>query len=401
MQIKHDSITLSAEFLKPELLRWRRHLHRHPELSFKEIETSRFVRKELEAIGGLDIRSGIGGHGIVATLFGGEGPVIGLRADMDALPIEENSGVEFQSENKGIMHACGHDAHTAMLLGAVKLLAEEAHAGNLNGTIKFIFQPAEENSNEDGLTGAPLMLGSGVLDDIQKIIALHVCPWHHTGEIQVCDGPSMANIDNFHLTIKGTGGHGGYPHLGTDPVWMSSYFLQGLYSLMSRKVDPLEAGTISVGEIHGGKSPNVIPDHVVISGTMRSLSSDVRTSLVNEINQLAEVISSLGGTYELKIEKGEPALNNNSSVNEVIKESARHLYPNVKIHERPFGMGGEDFSHMTNAIPGAMFFLGCWKKGAPQSSLHTSDFQLDEHALPIGVSILVESTHRLLKQGGK
>ncbi|WP_085505411.1 M20 metallopeptidase family protein [Thalassobacillus devorans] len=397
MQIKHDPVTVNAERIKADLIRWRRHLHRHPELSFQEKETSAYVLRELEAMGAFDIQTNVGGYGIVATLSSGEGPVIGLRADMDALPINEHNDVEYQSIHQGIMHACGHDAHTAMLLGAARLLGEDAKAGRLNGIIKFIFQPAEEDTNDAGLTGAPLMLQSGLLDDIDVFLALHVCPWHMTGEIQVNDGPSMANIDNFHMTIKATGGHGGYPHLATDPIWMSSYFLQGLYSLISRKIDPLSVGTISVGEIHGGETANVIPDEVTITGTMRSYTQDMRLQLVRELEQVANVILPLGGTYELEIETGEPALDNDRRVNEAVRRAARHLYPNLKIHEGPFGMGGEDFAHMIAERPGAMFFLGCAKKGTPERKLHTGDFQIDENALPIGTAILTNSAHRLIQ----
>nr|WP_208416506.1 amidohydrolase [Thalassobacillus devorans] len=379
------------------MIRWRRHLHRHPELSFQEKETSAYILHEIKAMGGFDIHPNVGGYGIVATLSNGEGPVIGLRADMDALPINEHNDAEYQSIHQGIMHACGHDAHTAMLLGAARLLSEDAKAGRLKGTIKFIFQPAEEDTNDAGLTGAPLMLQSGLLDSIDVFLALHVCPWHATGEIQVNDGPSMANIDNFHMTIKATGGHGGYPHLATDPIWMSSYFLQGLYSIISRKIDPLSVGTISVGEIHGGETANVIPDEVTITGTIRSYTKDMRARLVQELEQVANVIPPLGGTYVLEIETGEPALDNDRRVNEVIRRAARHLYPNMKIHEGPFGMGGEDFAHMIAEKPGAMFFLGCAKKGTPERKLHSGDFQIDENALPIGAAILMNSAHRLLQ----
>ncbi|SEA20588.1 amidohydrolase [Thalassobacillus cyri] len=397
MQIKHDPVTVNVERIKADLIRWRRHLHRHPELSFQERETSAYVRQELEKMDAFDFETNVGGYGIIATLTGREGPTVGLRADMDALPINEHNDLDYQSVHPGVMHACGHDAHTAILLGTAKLLSEESKAGKLAGTIKFIFQPAEEDTNEAGMTGAPLMLKSGLLDDIEAFLALHVCPWRPTGEIQVNDGPSMANIDNFRMTIKATGGHGGYPHLATDPIWMSSYFLQALYSLISRKVDPLSVGAISVGEIHGGETANVIPDEVTITGTMRSYTKAMRAQLVRELEQIAGVIPPLGGSYDLYIETGEPALDNDKIVNEQIKAAAKHLYPNMKIHEGPFGMGGEDFAHMIDNKPGAMFFLGCAQKGAPERKLHTGDFQIDENALPIGAAILTNCIHRLLQ----
>lgn len=375
---------------------WRRHLHRYPELSFQEKKTSDFIQSVLEAEDIFNIQTGIAGYGIVATLSSGSGPVIGVRADMDALPIQEQTGVEYQSEHEGIMHACGHDAHITMLLGAAKLLAEDYREGRINGTIKFIFQPAEESADANGLTGAPYLLRSGMINDLDAVIALHVCPWRNTGELQINKGPSMANIDNFSLEILGTGGHGGYPYQGTDPIWMSSYVLQGIYSLISRKINPLDVGTISVGEIHGGHTANVIPEKIVIKGTLRSYTDDVRQQLIDELQSIAKITESLGGAYQLEIEHGEPALDNDEEITELIKQTAQTVYPNMPIYEEPFGMGGEDFGHITKQIPGAMFFLGCAFNGDTTGSLHTSNFQINEDALPIGVALLSECTHKLL-----
>lgn len=391
-QRTHERATL----LKTELRCWRRQLHRYPELSFQEQQTSAYVQGILESMEVFDIQTGIAGYGIVATLGSGESPVIGLRADMDALPIQEQTGLSFQSEHAGVMHACGHDAHTAVLLGAARLLAEDDKTGNLKGTIKFIFQPAEEAADEHGLTGAPYLLQSGVLDDVEVALALHVCPWRETGEIQVNDGPSMANIDNFDLIIKGTGGHGGYPHQGTDPIWMAGHILQGIYGLISRKLNPLDVGTISIGEIHGGSAENVVPETVRISGTMRSYTNEVRKLLIQELKSVATMVHAFGGDYVLDIEHGEPALNNTKAVNDLIKQTAKELYPNMKIYQEPFGMGGEDFGHITEKIPGAMFFLGCGGNDEHQRNLHTSDFQIDEDVLPIGAALFTALAHRLV-----
>lgn len=396
-----QSITQRAETLKNQVIDWRRHLHQYPELSFQEQNTSKFVYNQLKSLQVFDIQTGVAGYGIVATIGSGDGPVIGLRADMDALPIQEHAAVDFASQHPGIMHACGHDAHTAMLLGAAHLLAEDYQAGKWEGTIKLIFQPAEEDTDEEGLTGAPHLLRSGAIDDLEAAIALHVCPWRSAGEIQVHAGPSMASIDNFTITVKGTGGHGGYPHQGTDPVWMSTHVLQSLYGIISRRVNPLDVGTVSIGEIYGGSAFNVIPDTVQIKGTIRSYTPEVRLLLMQQVEQAATLVHALGGEYDLNIVRGEPALHNDHLVTELIKESANTLYRDMPVYEEPFGMGGEDFSHITEKIPGTMFFLGCgWTEGQP-CHLHSPDLKINEEAFPIGISLLVQTAYRLLENQGK
>ncbi|MCT2537757.1 amidohydrolase [Aquibacillus koreensis] len=398
MQQESLDIKARSEMITAHLVDWRRHLHRYPELSFQEKNTSAFIQAILKQIGVTDIQTGVAGFGVVATISGGSGPVIGLRADLDALPITESTGVQFASEHPGIMHACGHDAHMAMLLGAAKLLVEDKKANRLYGTIKLLFQPAEESADEHGLTGAPYVLKSGVINDIESAIALHVCPWRYAGDIQVNKGPSMANIDNFTLVIHGKGSHGGYPHQGHDPIWMSSFVLQGMYSLISRKMNPLEVGTISVGEIKSGTTANVIPDTVTIIGTLRSYTNDVRNQLIQELESIAKVVEPLSGSYDLEIEHGEPALDNDPAITDLITSVAKEIYPSMTIFEEPFGMGGEDFGHITKEIPGAMFFLGCAKENIKESNLHNPDFMINEDALPIGVALLTECAHRLTER---
>ncbi|MFA9557898.1 M20 family metallopeptidase [Evansella sp. AB-rgal1] len=386
--------------LKSKLIEWRHHLHKYPELSFQEKITSTFVLEQLIAMKVFHIETGIAKHGIVATLSSGDGPVIALRADMDALPIQEEAEVTCKSVHSNVMHACGHDAHMAILLGVAEVLAEEWEEERFYGTVKLIFQPAEEDADEFGLTGAPYFLTSGILDDVEKVIALHVCPWRKTGEIQINHGPSMANIDNFTLILKGEGAHGGYPHQGKDPIWISTFIMQALYSLIGRKMNPLEVGAISIGEIHGGSSYNVIPEKVVLKGTMRSFTPQIRMQLKKEVEQIAKIAYSLGGDFELIIEHGEPALNNHPGITEIIKKSAKNISPNIAVYEEAFGMGGEDFGYFTEKIPGAMFFLGCGFDRGEEKVLHSPTFQLNDEALPIGVAILLESTRKLLNREG-
>lgn len=390
-------IVKGAESLFEQLKIWRRHIHQYPELSFEEQQTAAFVVSQLEMIENIHIEKHVGGNGVVATLTSGTGPTIALRADMDALPIEEENNHAFVSKNSGVMHACGHDAHTAMLLGVVKLLSEQFQKRELTGTVKFIFQPAEESMDEHGYSGAPYMIEDGVLDDVDAVIALHVCPWHPVGVVQMNHGYSMANVDTFKATIRGTGGHGGYPHLAIDPVWMLGTILQTFYSSVGRRISPLEIVAASIGRIEAGAVSNVIPAEVYVEGTLRSYSPEARRRLEYEVEQVFKMAETFGGSYEYVVEKGEPALNNHLEVNMIIEQSIKEIYPDMKIEWEPFGLGGEDFGYMTQKTPGAMFFLGCSLEDGEDRGLHTPIFGIDEQCMPIGTAVLVAAVNRFLK----
>lgn len=392
------NIVQGAESLFENLIKWRRHFHENPELSFEEFNTANFIINELEKIEHLAIETYVGGYGIVATLSSGSGPTIAVRADMDALPIKEENDHSFVSKNVGVMHACGHDAHMAMLLGAIHLLQRQLTDGRLKGTVKFIFQPAEETTDETGLSGAAHMIKAGVLDDVDAIIALHVCPWQPVGTVQMNNGFSMANVDVFEAVIRGSGGHGGYPHLGTDPMWMLGTVLQAFYGMVGRKISPLEIVAASIGRIEAGAASNVIPAEVYLEGTLRSYSPETRERLAIEVEEVFKIVESFGGSYELFVEKGEPALNNNMEINMIIDQAIHDIYPDMLIHWEPFGMGGEDFGYMTEEIPGAMFFLGCQKEDGVQRDLHTPIFDIDERCLPIGTAIFVATVHQFLQR---
>lgn len=384
--------------IEHQLIGWRRHLHQYPELSFQEYRTSQFIVGILNQIEGIAIQTNIANTGIVATISSGEGKTVAIRADMDALPIMEKNEHGYQSKNPGVMHACGHDAHTAILLGTAKILAKKAKEGSFQGTIKLIFQPAEEMTDDEGLSGAPRMMQEGVLENVESIIALHMCPWEPVGTIQMNDGYSMANVDVFRGKISGTGGHGGYPHVGTDPIWMLGFFLQAFYGAISRKISALETAVASIGQIQTGTATNIIPEEVSITGTLRTYSPEVREQLVQVVEQAFKVVEPLGGSYIFEVERGEPALYNDPKVNEVIKNAAKKLNPDIKIVQKPFGLGGEDFAYMTRVVPGAMFFLGCALPDGISRDLHTNIFDIDERCLSMGVSILAESALKLLKQ---
>jgi len=391
-----ENLATEVKDLNQQLIDWRRHLHKYPELSFAEHKTADFIATTLRSIEGITVQTGIGKTGVVATISNGVGRTVAIRADMDALPIEEKTGNGFQSEYPGIMHACGHDAHTAILLGAAKMLAEKSLAGLFQGTVKLIFQPSEEATDEEGLSGAPRMIEEGVLEGVESIIALHVCPWHPVGTLQLNDGYSMANVDVFQGKIMGTGGHGGYPHLGTDPIWMLGSVLQAFYGICSRHISAMDTATASIGKVHTGTASNIIPEEVELTGTLRTYSQEVREQLSIEIEKAFKLVEALGGTYSFTVNRGEPALNNCSAVNEIIRRSAKELYPTIQIEEKAFGLGGEDFGYMTQKIPGSMFFLGCALPDGVSRELHTSTFDIDESCMLIGSEILVESTVKLL-----
>lgn len=394
---ENDSITEKAKKLEANLVNWRREIHKHPELSFNEHNTSAFVKKQLEDIPGIKIETGIAGHtGILATLSNGEGPTIAIRADMDALPITEENDIEYISQNKGVMHACGHDAHTAILIGVAHVLGDLFEKNKYQGRVKLLFQPAEENPDHQGNTGSRYVVSEGVLNDADAAFALHMCPWREVGEAQLNDGYSMANNDTFKGTIYGSGGHGAYPEQTWDPIWMTGPTMQSLYGIITRRVSPLKSGVVTVGKINSGTSTNVIPEKVEIEGTIRSYDPQVQQFLINKVKQAFSVAETLDGKYRVDITHGEPALQNNKEVNSWLKETIQDLYPDYSIFEEPFGLGSEDFSYVTQVIPGAMFFLGCKKRGDKQRNLHTSDFDIDEACLPYGLAILAETAVRYL-----
>ena len=386
-----------ANCLFNQLIEWRRTFHQHPELSFQEFGTSQLIAETLQKIDGMKVERGIAVEtSVVGTLTSGEGPTIAIRADIDALPITEENTTSYCSKNDGIMHACGHDAHTAILLGVATILADLFKKGEVTGTVKFIFQPAEESTDESGLSGSPYMVQAGVYDKVDAAIALHMCPWLPVGDVQMSDGYSMANVDVFEAKIYGTGGHGAYPELGTDPIWMLGPVMQALHGIVARKISALDAAVVSIGQIHAGTASNIIPTEVLIEGTIRSYTPEIRDLLALELRKAISMVEHLGGSFSLNIERGEPALNNSALVNQWITEAMLEIYPEIQITKRPFGLGGEDFGYVTQKIPGSMFFLGCAQKEGVQRDLHTPIFDIDETCLPIGTAILAHTAVRFL-----
>ncbi|MDT8306937.1 MAG: amidohydrolase [Anaerolineae bacterium] len=383
-----------AEAMAGELVRLRRDIHQHPELGFEEVRTAQLVADTLAEIGGMEVRTGVGRTGVVAELRGGDGPTIAIRADMDALPIQETNDVPYRSRNDGVMHACGHDAHTAMLLGAAHLLRQSLQEDNWQGTVRLLFQPSEERFDENGISGATAMLTDGALEGVDAVIALHVLSNRPSGYCEFHDGYSMASVDTFAAQIRGDGAHGAYPHHGSDPFYMLAPILTALYAIPSRLINPLQPSVVSLGQINGGFAENVIPSQVTVKGTIRALDHDVRETLWREVENAFRLSDTLGGSYEFKLTKGYPSLNNNATVNGWLREVAREVVGQGKVATREFGMGAEDFAYMAQQAPGAMFNLGAAIPDGVLRHHHTSSFDIDERVLPIGAAILAETARR-------
>lgn len=371
---------------------YRQKIHKNPELSLKEYKTAEFVAEVLKSIG-VDTLTGIGNTGVVGIINGkGKGKVIALRADMDALPIEEKTGLPFASINKGVMHACGHDVHTAMLLGCAHVLSELRD--EIYGTVKLIFQPAEEN-NPAG--GAPAMIKDGVLQnpEIDAIMALHVWPQLETGTAAIKKGPMMGSSDRFFVTINGKSSHGAAPNEGIDAIVLSANIINALQTIVSRNINPLDPSVISIGKINGGYRYNVIADRVDLEGTIRSVDVEIRNSMPVRIeNVIAGITKGMGGAYEFKYVKGYPPTINHPELTEIISGSMKKvLGNNFLIPEKP-ALGGEDFSFFSEKIPAAFIWLGCRNKKIPVhefSPLHNPYFNPDEECMRFGTEILVNA----------
>jgi amidohydrolase len=384
-----------AQKLAPELIRLRRDIHANPELGFQEHRTSALVADTLRELG-IAVRTGVGRTGVVGEMGSGDGPIIAIRADMDALPIRQKNDVPYRSQNEGVMHACGHDAHTAMLLGAANLLRQSFAEGGWHGRVRFLFQPSEEAFDAAGVSGATAMIDDGALENVDAVIALHVMSNAKSGMCSFQDGYSLANVDSFRAWVRGDGGHGAYPHGGTDPLYMLGPILNAIYAIPSRRIDPLRSCVVSLGQISGGAAPNVIPNEVFIQGTIRTHEAEVREQVWAELERAFKLSETLGGSYALEIDKGYPALFNDTTVNNWMKAVAADLLSEEVVVDTEFGMGAEDFAYMTQAAKGAMFMLGAAIDDGVVRNHHTDIFDIDESVLPLGTAVLAETAHRFV-----
>lgn len=393
---KRMLLTVARDILA-EMIALRRDLHANPELGGKEQRTAGIVASRLRALGA-SVRDGIAGTGVVGVISGARpGPCVALRADMDALPIGDRKDVEYRSRVPGVMHACGHDGHVAMLLGVAEIL--KALSGEFSGSVKLIFQPAEE-----GPGGAEPMIRGGVLSDpdVSAVVSTHIWPDLPTGVVAVRSGPVMAAVDGIDITIRGEGGHGAAPHRSVDAIVVAAQAIMALQTIASRQVNPVDSMVLTIGTISGGYRHNVIADEVRMSGTLRTLNPALRKAVPGIIDRtLAGVTQSAGGTYEFTRTPGYPALINDETVASIIAESAKRLLGKRHvIEEIEPSMGGEDFAYFLQEVPGAMFMLGAGNpaKGAKYPAHHPR-FDFDEDAMANGVALMVDVVLELLQRG--
>jgi amidohydrolase len=375
-----------AKKYAPEFIEVRHHLHAHPELSYKEFETSKFVRQKLDGLGiGYEIKATTG----VVGLIRGNNPdkrIIALRADMDALPIKEENEVPYKSQNEGVMHACGHDVHTTCLLGAAKILHELKD--EWEGTVKLIFQPGEEKNPG----GASLLIKEGVLENPKPsaIFGLHVHPGLPTGKMSFRGGKVMASADELYITVKGKGGHAASPHLCVDPILIASHLILSLQQIISRNNNPHNPTVLSITSFKGGTTTNVIPDEVKLKGTFRAMDEEWRFKAHALIRKMAtDVVTSMGGRIELLIDVGYPSVYNNEELNELVKQKAADFIGRENVEETEKRMGAEDFGYYSQQIPGCFFRLGVMnrEKGIV-SGVHTPTFNIDEAAIETGIGMM-------------
>ncbi|MFD0671064.1 M20 family metallopeptidase [Cohnella sp. GCM10027633] len=374
----------AARELEGEIVGLRRRLHQYPELSLEEAETSAVIGALLEELG-LSVRRGVGGYGVIAELRGAKpGPVVALRADMDALPIQEESGLPFASKIPGKMHACGHDAHTAMLYGAAKLLA--ARKGELAGTVRFIFQAAEE-VNE----GAKAIVAAGGLDGVDEIYGLHNAPTMPAGKIATRAGSMMGSVDHFSVEIQGKGGHGAMPEQCVDPVVAASAIVLSLQTAVSRELSPFDPAVVTVGSIHGGNAYNVIPDRVELGGTARAFSARVGEQLPDAIARIVERVAEAHRcTADVRYKRMVPVLVNREDNARTVNRVASLLLGDDQVGEAMPVLAGEDFSVYLEQVPGCFFWLGAGPQDNAEQAygLHHPKYTLDEGCLAIGAAML-------------
>lgn len=382
-----------AERIKDQLIDWRRDLHMHPELAFEETRTAARITDEMQAMN-YRVRPHVGRTGVVAELGTGR-RIIAIRADMDALPIQEQNDVPYASQVPGVMHACGHDAHVACALGAASLLREQ----DFTGTVRFLFQPAEEKEDEEGVSGAPRMIQDGAMKDVDAIIALHVDSSIAVGDVGLIAGPASAGVDTLYATLIGRGGHGSRPESTVDPIYIASHVVLALYGILARRVPANSPAVISVGSIHGGQADNVIPERVELSATIRYTSSETQQLLHREITQALSVAQAMGGDFDHRIVVGYPPMVNNPDIVALLSRVASSLLDSDHVHYLEPEMGAEDFGFFSAVAPGAMFMLGA-KLQDDGRQHHNPRFDIDERCLPIGAAILAEAALRLL-QGEK
>ncbi len=391
-QDRHQRVARAAERLRDSLIAQRRDFHMHPELSNREERTARVIAQKLRALGLDEIRTGVSRHGIVALLRGARpGPVVALRADMDALPVEETLDVPYRSRNPGVKHACGHDVHMTVALGVAELLS--ALRSELAGAVKFIFQPAEEGAPENEDSGADRMIREGALENPRPsaIFAFHVDPLLDVGKIGYVAGPALASSDTFSIRLLGRRVHAAWPHQGIDPVVVAAECILALQSIRSRRIDPVEPLVLTVASVHGGNRSNIIADEVRLEGTLRTHSESVRERAITLVREIvAGVAAAHGAQAEVRwsARSVPPTVNDPALVQASLPSLRRTLGEAAIVPARPV-MGAEDFAFYQKQIPGVMFWLGVGNPARGiRAALHTPEFDADEESLVVGVKAM-------------
>lgn len=383
-----EKLKKKIEELTPQIVEWRRDFHRHPEVAFQEERTSKVIKDYLESLG-LSVRR-MAKTGLRADLNGQPGgKTVALRADIDALPLQEEGGSDYKSENPGAMHACGHDGHMAIVMGAAKILAERKN--EFKGKVAFLFQPSEELPPG----GAKSMIEEGALEGVDAIFGLHLWQGVPTGKIGVVKGQMMAAADNFSIVIKGKGGHGSMPHQTVDPIFVASQLVNNVQSIVSRNVDPLKPAVVSFGVIQGGTINNIIPDEVLLKGTVRSFDSGIQELAEKKLKEIAEATCrAFGAEAEFTYRRGYPALVNPSAEVAFLLEVMKDTFGENRIVDFDPIMGGEDFAYYLQEIPGAFFFFGSGDGMAFPH--HHPKFDIDEKALPEATLLMTNLALRFL-----
>ncbi len=386
-----------AQAIAPQLVELRRRIHQYPETGFAEVETARAIQEAL-GLAGIEVRAGVAGTGVMVDIAGNlPGGTVALRADMDALPVEERTGLPFASRRPGLMHACGHDTHVAVVVGAGLLLAAERH--QLPGTVRLIFQPSEETPPG----GALAMLSEGALAGVEAILGLHVNPYLPVGSIGIRDGTVMAAADMFTLQVLGHGGHGAAPHQAADAIVAAGAVIQALQTVASRLVDPLQPVVVTVGTIKGGYKGNVIADRVEMEGTVRTLCPHLRTRMPELLRGLVTgVTTGYNCTAELDYQLGYPPVQNNAQLVQTVREAGRRVLGRGRVFPiaNP-SMGGEDFAYYAEQIPGAFFFLGSHTGQKDVFPWHHPQFDVDERCIPAGAAVLARAAWDFLAGKGE
>lgn len=388
----HEENTLAPyiDSIMADALAARHHLHKHPELSRQEDQTSRFVANTLNSLSMDEVRTGVGGYGVIGILRGNHpGKVVALRADMDALPIHEESDLEYRSTKNGVMHACGHDGHTATLLGTAATLSQMRE--RIKGEVRFLFQPAEEIAE-----GAKAMCADGALAGVDSIFGLHGWPGMAVGRIGVRSGPIMASADNFEITIKGRGAHAAMPHKSIDPVIVAAHLVTALQTLVSRETSPTDSLVVSVTQINAGTANNIIPETAEMKGTVRCLTQSMREATPRNMERVvAGICSALGASYCFNYQFGTPVTVNAAEMSEMVATVGSEVLgsENVVWLESP-SLGAEDFAIYLNQIPGAMFRLGV---GENVTQLHTPTYNFGDEPVRVGIEMFTNLALRALE----